>query len=51
MSTALTLIVDGKTIPVNPFVSDIIKNTIKGIVGTLKGTENPETISIKIEKK
>ncbi|MBB6401297.1 molybdopterin-guanine dinucleotide biosynthesis protein B [Methanococcus maripaludis] len=51
MSTGLKLIVDGKTIPVNPFVSDVIKNTIKGIVGTLKGTENPETISIKIEKK
>ncbi|WP_459201282.1 molybdopterin-guanine dinucleotide biosynthesis protein MobB [Methanococcus sp. CF] len=51
MSSGLKLIVDGKTIPVNPFVSDVIKNTLKGIVGTLKGTENPETISIKIEKK
>ena len=49
MSTGLTLIVDGKTIPVNPFVSDIIKNTIKGMVGTLKGAENPESIYIKIE--
>jgi len=51
MSTGLTMIVDGKTIPVNPFVSDIIKNTLKGMVGTLKGAENPESIYIKIEKK
>jgi hypothetical protein len=29
--------VDGKRLPLNDFVSDIIKETIRGALGTLKG--------------
>ncbi|ABR54658.1 molybdopterin-guanine dinucleotide biosynthesis protein B [Methanococcus vannielii SB] len=51
MATGLKLVVDGKTIPLNPFVSEIIQNTLKGMIGTLKCAKNPKNISIKIEKK
>ncbi|AEH07036.1 molybdopterin-guanine dinucleotide biosynthesis protein B [Methanothermococcus okinawensis] len=48
-SSGVEMVVNGKTIPMNPFVSDIIKNTLKGIVGSLKGADNPKTISINIK--
>jgi molybdopterin-guanine dinucleotide biosynthesis protein B len=49
LSKGVKLVVDGKIIPINPFVSTIIKNTLKAIVSSLKGAENPKNISIKIE--
>jgi molybdopterin-guanine dinucleotide biosynthesis protein B len=49
LSEGVKLVVDGKTIPMNPFVSNIIKNTLKAIVSSLKGADNPKSISIKIE--
>lgn len=49
LSKGVKLVVDGKAIPMNPFVSNIIKNTLKAIVSSLKGAENPKSISIKIE--
>ncbi|WP_292459649.1 molybdopterin-guanine dinucleotide biosynthesis protein B [Methanothermococcus sp.] len=51
MATGVEMIVDGKTIPINPFVSQIIKNTLKGIISSLKGVDNePKNISINIKK-
>ncbi len=49
LSNGVKLVVDGKTIPMNPFVSNIVRNTLKAIVSSLKGAENPKKISITIE--
>lgn len=43
------LSVDGKRIPLKPFVKDLISDTIIGIVSSLKDTEG-EKIEIKVEK-
>lgn len=50
LSTDVELVVDGRRIPLNPFVSKIIKNTVVGLVSSLKGVEDPGSISIKIKK-
>ena len=49
LTTGLKLKVNGKLLPVNPFVSKIIINTLKGMISTLKGGENPKSIEIVIE--
>jgi len=50
LSTDVELVVNGKTVPLNPFVSKIIKNTLGGLVSSLKGVENPRDISIRIKR-
>lgn len=49
LSTDVELTVDGKRIPLNPFVSKIVKNTVLGLVSSLKGVKDPKNISIKID--
>jgi hypothetical protein len=47
----LKLKVDGKEIPLNDFVEQILSGTIMGAVGSLRGIkENWEKIVIEIEK-
>ncbi|WP_421077148.1 molybdopterin-guanine dinucleotide biosynthesis protein B [Methanothermococcus sp. Ax23] len=50
ISKGVEMVVNGKTIPMNPFVSIIIKNTLKGIISSLKGVDDPKNISIKIKE-
>ena len=50
LSTDVELVVDGRRIPLNPFVSKIVKNTVVGLVSSLKGVEDPRSISIKINR-
>lgn len=50
ISEGLEITVNGKTIPLNPFVSNIVKNTIIGLLSSLKGVDNPESLTIKINK-
>lgn len=45
--TQVTL--NGKVLPLNPFVSDIIRNTIVGMLSSLKGYHEGKKIQIKIE--
>lgn len=45
----ITLTFDGKDVPMVPFVEDIIKESILGMVKTLKGYE--EGMEVKIEIK
>lgn len=45
----VSLKVNGKDIPLNHFVKDVIEETIKGMVSSLKGCGNPEKIEIKID--
>jgi molybdopterin-guanine dinucleotide biosynthesis protein B len=44
----VSLKVDGKGIPLTPFVSDFLAKTIKGMLTALKGCEDPQSIEIKI---
>jgi molybdopterin-guanine dinucleotide biosynthesis protein B len=45
----ISLKVDGKSIPVSPFVRDFLTKTIRGMVSALKGCETPEHVEIRIE--
>ncbi|MCK4764841.1 MAG: hypothetical protein KAW12_21765 [Candidatus Aminicenantes bacterium] len=50
MDKKITLKVDGKKIPVNPFVSEIFSNVINGLVDTLKKVpEGKNKIEILVE--
>lgn len=42
--------VDGKTIPVKPFVKAFIGNTVKGMIASLKGCKKPERVDLRIGK-
>jgi molybdopterin-guanine dinucleotide biosynthesis protein B len=46
----ISLKVNGKTIPLNQFVRDILPKTIKGMLSSLKGCDNPKRIEINIEE-
>ncbi len=51
MSTNLKLKVDGKDIPLNEFVEQILSGTIVGAVSSLRGIkENWEKLEIEIQK-
>jgi molybdopterin-guanine dinucleotide biosynthesis protein B len=45
----VSLKVDGKAIPLTPFVNDLVKKTIKGMLTALKGCKDSQQIEIKIE--
>jgi len=45
----ISLRVDGKPIPLSPFVRDFLTKTIRGMVSALKGCETPEQIEVRIE--
>lgn len=45
----VSLNVDGKPIPLSPFVSDILTKTIKGMLSSLKGCETSNRIEILME--
>jgi molybdopterin-guanine dinucleotide biosynthesis protein B len=45
----ITLKVDGRTVPLKPFIRDFLLGSIKGMVSSLKGCEKPKKIEIKIE--
>jgi molybdopterin-guanine dinucleotide biosynthesis protein B len=42
--------VDGKKIPMTPFVKSFVTHTIKGMLSSLKGCEKPDRIEIHIEE-
>ncbi len=43
----ITIKVNGKNIPLTEFPSELIKNTISGMLRTLKGVEEIKTVEIK----
>ena len=45
------VILDGKEIEINPFVTSVFGNTISGLVSSLKLDDEPKEIEIKITKK
>jgi len=46
----ISLKVDGKSIPLSPFVRDILTKSIKGMLSSLKGCDNLRRIEIYIEE-
>jgi molybdopterin-guanine dinucleotide biosynthesis protein B len=46
----ISLKVDGKAIPLTPFVSAILTKTIRGMLSSLKGCEHPQRIEIHLEE-
>jgi molybdopterin-guanine dinucleotide biosynthesis protein B len=46
----ISLKVDGRPIPMTPFVKDFLTKTIKGMLSTLRGCETSESIEIRIEE-
>jgi len=44
------LIVDGRRVPVLPFVRDIISNTVRGLVTSLKSCKNADDIRLNIRR-
>jgi len=46
----VSLKVDGKVIPLTPFVSDFLMKTIKGMLASLKGCDTPQRVEIFIEE-
>jgi len=45
----VSLKVDGKEIPMTPFVKSFVANSVKGMLSSLKGCEHPQKIDIHIE--
>lgn len=45
----ITLKVDGRTVPLKPFIRDFLSGSVKGMVRSLKGCEKPKRIEITIE--
>jgi hypothetical protein len=43
--------VDSRPIPANPFVSNIVKNTLAGMLSSLKGVSSTDTFSISLTRK
>jgi hypothetical protein len=46
----LDLTVNGEKVETNRFVQDIVTGVILAMVATLKDTEDPRTVELKIEK-
>jgi molybdopterin-guanine dinucleotide biosynthesis protein B len=48
-SGEVSLKVNGKRIPLNPFVRSTLTHTVKGMIASLKGCDAPSTIDLHIE--
>jgi molybdopterin-guanine dinucleotide biosynthesis protein B len=44
----VSLVVDGRRVPMTPFIRTFFMTTIRAMVSTLKGCQNPQTIRISI---
>ncbi len=50
-SKKVTLVVDGKRVPLNPYVSSVFSSIITALVSTLKGVDEDWSLAeIKVEK-
>ena len=51
-SPEATLVVDGAEVPLNPFVESFIRNTVMGMVGSLRGTNlDPGDVVLHVSRK
>ena len=47
-SPPVSLKVNGKEIPLSPFVQNFIRTTVKGMVSSLKGCSSPQSVEVRI---
>ncbi len=47
---ALSLSVNGSNVPVNAFVSKIVRNTMQGMLASLKGVTKPVKVNLEIDR-
>jgi len=47
----LEVVVNGASLRMAPFVQQIIAATLTGLIGTLKGAENPREIQVRLRRK
>jgi len=47
----MTLMVDGKPIPLTPFIKTLIMQTVRAMVSTLKGCQDPKSVKITLGQK
>ncbi|MGC8720112.1 MAG: molybdopterin-guanine dinucleotide biosynthesis protein B [Thermodesulforhabdaceae bacterium] len=50
-TSSVTVLFDGKKVPMNDFVTKIVENTIIGLCSTLRGWEEPSEITINIRRR
>ncbi len=48
---AVSLIVDGKHVPLKPFIDDLLREGVKGMIRSLKGCAEAEEIELRIRQK
>jgi hypothetical protein len=51
MEHEVEVIVDGKSLPMTPFVANIVEATVAAMIRTLKGGENAKEIKVRITGK
>ncbi len=51
MDREVKVLVDGKELPLVPFVQELIGNTVAAMIGSLKGAEDAETIDLSLVMK
>jgi len=49
MKYKTTLSVNGKSVPLTEFPNEFIKNTILGMISSLKGVDQVETVELTLE--
>ena len=45
----ITIVVNNEKVPLNPFVKDVTRNVVLGLIQSLKLKESPENIRIEID--
>jgi len=47
-NVSIELLINGKTVGLNPYVTSVFVNVIRGLVGSLKNVGEPRDIEIKV---
>jgi len=50
-SQTVTLVVDGRPVALKPFIDNLLREGILGMIRSLKGCEDPRSVELRIEKK
>ena len=50
-TASVELKVNGEEVELNPFVTNFISETVKGMIKPLRGVNNVETVELKISRK
>lgn len=48
LTEPVELVVDGRTVPLSPFVRRVLSSTMRGLVETLNGVDNPASVELRL---